>query len=174
MIETAHIILGEHSRGRKIPYLIEKWTREQRFGSLEGGYDVEMWGMIPRVLNFKIYDETFTTEVSLGQITNAVYNLDTAGRAETYETLRDRVRTGSEDIAHRREKNDGENVLAVSHSLTTAFLLNLIDPKQPVRVGLLNGSVTKVTYVGGRFPILGINDMSYTENGKAHSRNSFL
>ena len=32
------------------------------------------------------------------------YNLDTAGWAETYETLRDRVWTGFEDIAHHCEK----------------------------------------------------------------------
>lgn len=127
-----------------------------------------------RIEFFKTYDEMFTTEVSFEQIANAVYNLDTAGWAETYETLRDRVWTGFEDIAHHCEKNGGGNVLVVSHGLTIAFLLNLIDPKQPVRAGLLNGSVTKVTYANGRFSILGINDTSYIENGKAHSRNSFL
>ncbi|TNX47263.1 histidine phosphatase family protein, partial [Enterococcus faecium] len=87
-----------------------------------------------------------------------VYNLDTAGWAETYEKLRDRVWKAFEDIAHHCEKNGGGNVLVVSDGLTIAFLLNLIDPKQPVRAGLLIGSVTKVTYANGRFSIHGIND----------------
>ena len=33
---------------------------------------MEMWGVIPRVLNFKTYDEMFTTEVSFEQIANAI------------------------------------------------------------------------------------------------------
>ena len=121
--------------------------------------------MIPRVLNFKTYDEMFTTEVSFEQIANAVYNLDTAGWAETYETLRDRVWTGFEDIAHHCEKWWWKCFSRISW-FDDRLLLNLIDPKQPVRAGLLNGSVTKVTYANGRFSIHGINDTSYIDNGK--------
>lgn len=135
---------------------------------------MEMWGVIPRVLNFKTYDEMFTTEVTFEQIANAIYNLDTAGWAETYDTLKNRVWSGFEDIAHHCDKNGGGNVLVVSHGLTIGFLLNLIDENQPVRAGLLNGSVTKVTYKDGKFTITDVNDVSYIEAGKTHQRNSFL
>ncbi|MEX1562323.1 histidine phosphatase family protein, partial [Enterococcus sp. C52] len=173
-IETARIILSEHAKGKDIPYFIDQRIREWCFGSLEGGYDMEMWGVIPRVLNFKTYDEMFTTDVTFEQIANAIYNLDTAGWAETYDTLKNRVWSGFEDIAHHCEKNGGGNVLVVSHGLTIGFLLSLIDVHQPVRAGLLNGSVTKVTYEKGNFSIEGINDISYIEQGKKHSRDSFL
>lgn len=173
-IETARIILSEHAKGKDIPYFIDQKIREWCFGSLEGGYDMEMWGVIPRVLNFKTYDEMFTTDVTFEQIANAIYNLDTAGWAETYDTLKNRVWSGFEDIAHHCEKNGGGNVLVVSHGLTIGFLLSLIDVHQPVRAGLLNGSVTKVTYEKGNFSIEGINDTSYIEQGKKHSRDSFL
>ena len=79
-----------------------------------------------------------------------------------------------EDIAHQCEKQGGGNVLVVSHGLTIGFLLNLIDAKQPVRAGLLNGSVTKVTYEDGTFSIAGINDVHYIEQGKTHTKESFL
>ena len=173
-IETARIILSEHTKGKEIPYFIDKRIREWCFGSLEGGYDMEMWGVIPRVLNFQTYDEMFTTDVTFEQIANAIYETDTAGWAQPYDELKERVWSGFEDIAHQCEKNNGGNVLVVSHGLTIAFLLSLIDPSQPVRAGLLNGSVTKVTYKNGRFSIESVNDTSYIEQGKQQTRESFM
>lgn len=63
MIEIVCIILGEYFKGKEIFYFIEKWIREWCFGFFEGGYDMEMWGVIFCVLNFKIYDEMFIIEV---------------------------------------------------------------------------------------------------------------
>ncbi|PQF21696.1 histidine phosphatase family protein [Enterococcus mundtii] len=173
-IETARIVLSEHTKGKEIPYFIDKRIREWCFGSLEGGYDMEMWGVIPRVLNFQTYDEMFTTDVTFEQIADAIYETDTAGWAQPYAELKERVWSGFEDIAHQCEKNNGGNVLVVSHGLTIAFLLSLIDPSQPVRAGLLNGSVTKVTYKNGRFSIESVNDTSYIEQGKQQTRESFM
>lgn len=173
-IETARIVLSEHTKGKEIPYFIDKRIREWCFGSLEGGYGMEMWGVIPRVLNFQTYDEMFTTDVTFEQIANAIYETDTAGWAQPYAELKERVWSGFEDIAHQCEKNNGGNVLVVSHGLTIAFLLSLIDPSQPVRAGLLNGSVTKVTYKNGRFSIESVNDTSYIEQGKQQTRESFM
>ncbi|MFP3774918.1 histidine phosphatase family protein [Enterococcus mundtii] len=173
-IETARIVLSEHTKGKEIPYFIDKRIREWCFGSLEGGYDMEMWGVIPRVLNFQTYDEMFTTDVTFEQIANAIYETDTAGWTQPYAELKERVWSGFEDIAHQCEKNNGGNVLVVSHGLTIAFLLSLIDPSQPVRAGLLNGSVTKVTYKNGRFSIESVNDTSYIEQGKQQTRESFM
>lgn len=173
-IETARIVLSEHTKGKEIPYFIDKRIREWCFGSLEGGYDMEMWGVIPRVLNFQTYDEMFTTDVTFEQIANAIYETDTAGWAQPYAELKERVWSGFEDIAHQCEKNNGGNILVVSHGLTIAFLLSLIDPSQPVRAGLLNGSVTKVTYKNGRFSIESVNDTSYIEQGKQQTRESFM
>ena len=169
-IETSRIILGEHTHGQKIPYSVDNRIREWCFGSLEGGYDKEMWGVVPRVLNFKNYDDMIETDVTSQQIAEAILAADTANWAEPYEVLRDRVWSGFEDIAHRREKNGGGNVLVVSHGLTIAFLLNLIDSSQPIRAGLQNGSVTRLTYKNGKFSIQEINNVSYIENGKQLSK----
>lgn len=173
-IETARIILSEHFKGKEIPYFIEPRIREWCFGSLEGGYDMEMWGVIPRVLNFKTYEEMFTTEVTFEQIAQAIYDLDTAGWAETYTELKNRVWSGFENIAHYCQKHGGGNVLVVSHGLTIAFLLNLIDASQPVRSGLLNGSVTRVIYENEKFSIDIVNDTSYIDKGKNHLKDTFL
>ncbi|KAF1296906.1 phosphoglycerate mutase [Enterococcus sp. JM4C] len=169
-IETSRIILGEHANGREIPYSIDNRIREWCFGSLEGGYDKEMWGVVPRVLNFQNYDDMIATDVTFKQIAEAILAVDTAEWAEPYDVLKNRVWSGFEDIAHRREKEGGGNVLVVSHGLTIAFLLNLIDAKQPIRAGLQNGSVTKLTYKEGKFSIQEINNVDYIENGKQLSK----
>ena len=147
-MQTAQIILQEHQNHQKIPYLTDKRIREWCFGSLDGGYDGELWGVVPR------------------ELANAIIEADTADWAEPYEVIRDRVWSGFEDIAHHREKNGGGKVMVVSHGLTISFLLSLIDASLPMQMALENGSVTTLTYEKGTFTIQGINDISYIEKGK--------
>ena len=42
-MQTAQIILQEHQNHQKIPYPTDKRIREWCFGSLDGGYDGELW-----------------------------------------------------------------------------------------------------------------------------------
>ncbi len=121
-IETMRLILGEHVRRTRIPYHIDKRIREWCFGSLEGAYDAEMWGVLPRILDFPDYDDMIANHVSFEAIANAIYHADTANWAETFDVLTERVKTGFEDIAYRVEKKGGGNALVVSHGLTIAFL----------------------------------------------------
>lgn len=165
-IETARLILGEHSDAKNIPHNVDPRIREWCFGSLEGGFDKELWGVIPRVLDFKNEEEMYSTDISFEEIANAIYQADTANWAETYDQLRNRVWSGFEDIAHKREKAGGGNVLIVSHGLTISFLLNLIDSKQPIRAGIRNGSVSLLEYEDGQFTIKSINDVSHIERGE--------
>ncbi|MFV0557452.1 MAG: histidine phosphatase family protein [Enterococcus sp.] len=165
-IETARIILEQNPKRLTLPYATDPRLREWCWGSLEGGYDAEMWGVIPRVLNFKTSDEMFDTSITFEDIANAVYAADTANWAEPYQKIKERVYNGFEDIAHRVEKNGGGKSLVVCHGFTIAFLLNLIDPKQPVRAGLDNGSVTRLTYENGTFTIDEIGSVDYILKGK--------
>ncbi len=103
-IETMRLILGEHLRGPQIPYHIDKRIREWCFGSLEGAYDAEMWGVIPRVLDFPDYDNMIASHVSFEAVANAIHRADTANWAESFDELTERVKTGFEDIAYRVEK----------------------------------------------------------------------
>lgn len=165
-IETARLILREHPHQDVIPYKTDPRVREWCFGSLEGGYDAEMWGVLPRVLNFKTEDELFSTDVTFEEIANAIVGADTANWAEPYEVLKNRVWQGFEDMAKYREERGGGNVLVVSHGLTIAFMLSLIDDKQPVRANLENGSINRLRYEDGKFSIRSINDISYQERGR--------
>ena len=131
-IETMRIILGEHPKGSKISYSLDNRIREWCWGSLEGGYDSEMWGVLPRVLNFKDSEEMWETNISFGKIAEAVKDAD----------------------------------------FTIAFLLNLIDANQPVRVDLQNGSVTRLTYdENGNFAIEEVGSTTFIKEGQKISKN---
>lgn len=164
-IETMRLILGEHPKGAEIPYHVDERIREWCFGSLEGGYDAEMWGVIPRILDFPDYDDMIASHVSFQEIANALYEADTANWAETYEELAHRVMTGFEDIAYRVEKKGGGKAVVVSHGLTIAFLLNLIDSNSDVRIDIENGSVTHLAYEKGEFSILEVGSTKYIKEG---------
>lgn len=165
-IETARLILSEHTNGPQIPFRVDKRIREWCFGSLEGGYDAEMWGVVPRVLNFSNYDEMIDKETTFKEICQAIYDADTANWAETYDELSYRVHTGFEDIAHHVEKDGGGKALVVSHGLTIAFLLNLINEESNVRMDLANGSVTRLIYENGEFSCQEFGSTEYMAKGK--------
>ena len=170
-IETMRLILAAHKNGKDIPYHTDARIREWCFGSLEGGYDAEMWGVVPRVLNFQNYDDMVDGETTFKEICDAIYAADTANWAETYEELRTRVLNGFEDIAHRVEKNGGGKVVVVSHGLTIAFLLNLVQEVNNIRMDLENGCVTRLVYENGTFTCEEIGSTQYIEDGKAIAKN---
>ena len=116
-MQTAQIILQEHQNHQNIPYLTDKRIREWCFGSLDGGYDGELWGVVPRILAFKSYEDMMTTKITYRELANAIIEADTADWAEPYEVIRDRVWSGFEDIAHHREKNGGGKVMVFCRCL---------------------------------------------------------
>lgn len=81
-MQTAQIILQEHQNHQKIPYLTDKRIREWCFGSLDGGYDGELWGVVPRILAFKSYEDMMTTKITYRELANAIIEADTADWAE--------------------------------------------------------------------------------------------
>lgn len=166
-MQTARIILQEHHNGANIPYTTDSRIREWCFGSLDGGYDGELWGVVPRILAYKNYEDMMTNRISYKELADAIIAADTANWAEPYEKIRERVWSGFEDIAHHREKNGGGNVMIVSHGLTISFLLSLIDNRLPMQIGLENGSVTKLIYENGKFTIDMVNDTHSIDEGRS-------
>ncbi|MDR1567314.1 MAG: phosphoglycerate mutase family protein [Streptococcaceae bacterium] len=164
-LQTMGIILDELGQP-KIPYLRDKRLREWCFGSLDGGYDGELFGgVLPRTAAFKEVNGDFT-KVSFEALAKSIQEVDTAGWAEDWATIRERIWTGFEDIGHFLEKNGGGNALVVSHGMTISTLIKLIDDTQPNVQNLDNGSVTKVEYSAENgFSLLAIGDMTYRQLG---------
>ena len=84
-IQTMDIILRE-TGFESIPYKRDKRIREWCFGSLDGGYDGELfYGVLPRTDAFQGKD---LYEVSYPELAQSILDVDTAGWAEPWEVLK--------------------------------------------------------------------------------------
>ena len=160
-IQTMGIVLEELGLTGKIPYHYDKRIREWCFGSFDGAYDGELFlGVLPRV--FRVDD---FHHLSLMELAEGIVEVDTAGWAESWETLRDRILDGFTAIAKDVESKGGGNAIVVSHGMTISTLIYLIDPKAFKELVLDNGSVTVLAYEDGAFTIEKVGDMSYRKVG---------
>ena len=160
-IQTMGIVLEELGLTGKIPYRYDKRIREWCFGSFDGAYDGELFmGVLPRV--FRVDD---FHHLSLMELAEGIVEVDTAGWAESWETLRDRILDGFTAIAKDVESKGGGNAIVVSHGMTISTLIYLIDPKAFKELVLDNGSVTVIEYEDGQFKLEAVGDLSYRKVG---------
>lgn len=160
-IQTMGIVLEELGLTGKIPYRYDKRIREWCFGSFDGAYDGELFmGVLPRV--FRVDD---FHHLSLMELAEGIVEVDTAGWAESWETLRDRILEGFTAIAKDVESKGGGNAIVVSHGMTISTLIYLIDPKAFKELVLDNGSVTVIEYEEGQLKLEAVGDMSYRQVG---------
>jgi len=160
-IQTMGIVLEELGLTGKIPYRYDKRIREWCFGSFDGAYDGELFmGVLPRV--FRVDD---FHHLSLMELAEGIVEVDTAGWAESWENLRDRILDGFTTIAKDVESQGGGNAIVVSHGMTISTLIYLIDPKAFKELVLDNGSVTVIEYEDGQFKLEAVGDLSYRQVG---------
>ncbi|OFI49200.1 phosphoglycerate mutase [Floricoccus tropicus] len=167
-LQTMNLIL-ENSDNEGIAYTMDPRIREWCFGSMDGAYDGELFGgVLPRTEAFGGREiDSLTYE----DIANGIMEVDTAGWAESWDVLSNRIITGFTELAQEAEDFESEEIVVVSHGMTIATFIHLIDPDQP-RIQLLdNGSVTELEYKNGQFDILKIGDMSYRREGRKLLKN---
>jgi probable phosphoglycerate mutase len=168
-IQTMEILLEDLGMPH-IPYLRDKRIREWCFGSLDGGYDGELFdGVLPRTDAYKGKD---LKDLDYKVIADGLMEVDTAGWAEPWEKIRARIMEGFEDMAHAVAKEGGGNVLIVSHGMTIGSFVHLIQPEKPRVHGIDNGSVTVVDYDDeSGFSFVTAGDMSYRYRGQEIMKN---
>lgn len=158
-ILTLDIILAEMGL-QELPHTKDKRIREWCFGSMDGGYDVDLFnGILPRIFNRDL------SELSYEEMARGIYEADTADWAETWEALSSRILDGFTSIAKQVEKSGGANALVVSHGMTIGTFIWLIDPSFGRNINLANGSMTVVKFDNGKFTIETVGDLTYRERG---------
>lgn len=161
-IMTMDIILTELGLKGEIPYNYDPRVREWSFGSNDGAYDGDLFfGLLPRLAGVENLEE-----MSYEDMAKAIYQADTAGWAETWEVLRDRLLAGITDLAEKMEKAGGGNAIVVSHGMSIGTILYLLAGQR--FVVLDNGSVTRLRYENGQFTVMEVGDLSYRETGRAY------
>lgn len=159
-LQTMEIILRECGQ-ESIPYTRDKRIREWCFGNFDGDYDVDLFNnLLPRIFNCDVRELTYP------ELVEGIKELDTTGWAETWEELSTRIVAGFRAIGEKIQASGGGNAVVVSHGLTIATFLWLIDAHTPRSVMLDNGSVSVLEFEDGHFSIESIGDMSYREKGR--------
>ena len=160
-VQTITIAQRELGILGQIPYYQDKRIREWCFGSFEGMYDADLFsGVLPRISG--IVD---ATTISFEDIANGIVQADTANWAESWEVLSGRILDGFASIARKIERQGGGNALVVSHGMTIATLVDLLDPEAQKRLALDNGSITVIKYDSGTMTVESVGDMSYRQRG---------
>ena len=163
-LQTMCIIL-KYSENEGIPYKQDERIREWNYGSFDGDYDADLFmGLVPRVVLEACGEEV--EDPTDEEIANAIYQIDTAGWAETWEQLRDRILEGFYDIARESEEAGANNIVIVDHGMTIGTFVKLIAPEMPRPKDLDNGSVTHLTYDSGKFTVGLVGDMHYRALGR--------
>ncbi|MDR1521644.1 MAG: phosphoglycerate mutase family protein [Streptococcaceae bacterium] len=159
-------ILMEELGHPHIPYMKDKRIREWCFGSLDGGYDKELFdGVLPRTNAYQSVRDF--KNLTYETIANGLIEADTAGWAEPWQIIYERIWTGFEDIAHAVAKQGGGNALVVSHGMTIGTLCSFIASKSFHRNRIDNASVTIIEYdKNNGFHLVKIGDMSYRKKGR--------
>lgn len=167
-VQTITIAQREMGILGQIPYYQDKRIREWCFGSFEGMYDEDLFqGVLPR-LNGMIDSQQMTFE----EIANGIHEADSAKWSEPWAVLKERIVSGFTSIAQELDKKGGGNALVVSHGMTIATLVNILEPERPRNLFLDNGSVTVLSYQEGQLKLERVGDMSYREAGATLLSNS--
>lgn len=162
-MQTMEIILRE-TQNEDLPYKRDKRIREWCFGSLDGGYDGDLFqGVLPRTVAFA--DGRTLEEMPYPDIAQSIVEVDTANWAEPWEVLSKRIYDGFEAMAKDIQSQGGGNAIVVSHGMTIGTFMWLIDSNQKKQV-IDNGSVSVVSYKDGQFSIEAVADMSYRKQGR--------
>ncbi|MDR3156651.1 MAG: phosphoglycerate mutase family protein [Lactobacillales bacterium] len=160
-------ILLEELGNPTIPYQKDKRIREWCFGSLDGGYEGVLFdGILPRTDAYKNAKDL--KNLTYQEIADGLIEIDTAGWAQPWSVISERILTGFENCVQAvANQGGGGNVLVVSHGMTIGTFCSLIHAQENQRGHIDNGSVTLVEYDKSEgFKLVKAGDMSYQKKGQ--------
>ncbi len=158
-IETAEIISKELKQNH-VKILKDKRLMEWGFGCLEGENNKYFRDVVKNGLDSHICKNDLS--FYLPEICEAIVNVDTISYAEDFQTIENRLREVLKEIAEYIAKNEGGNVLIVTHAFIIKTLVYLFAKERCREVNNVNnGSITKIVYEDEGFYIESINDTRY-------------
>lgn len=165
-IKTANIVIKEnkHNSGLKLNEV--EGLREVYFGKYEGEHENIMFNDILNYLKVKDIHEAEEKYDFQRAYCDSVAALDETNEAEDYETALNRVLNSLNDICIENEEDKDVNVLLVIHGGILRLIIDYFDKSFNIR-NMDNASVSELVYDNGNYTVKSVNDMSYSERGKA-------
>ncbi|KGT89323.1 histidine phosphatase family protein [Enterobacter cancerogenus] len=166
--ETAKLVLA--AAGQVKPVIETSLLRETCFGPYEGTLESVTWGPVAKSLGYEGFKPMLQglakNEINLDQMMDTLAATDSGGQTETAAQVRTRMKSELSAIAEKVSASGGGNVLVVSHGMAILTMLKGWAPDEQLRQQLDNASVTKITYLNGKFSVSKVGDMRYVEKGK--------
>jgi broad specificity phosphatase PhoE len=165
-VKTARIVIKENTSSANLQLVELEGLREVCFGKYEGEKEMVMFNDIMNFLNVSSIKEAVEKYDFQKEYCNSCAALDETNEAEDYETALNRVMRSIKGICEENSNEDGGNILAVVHGGMIRLIIDYLDKSFNVR-DMANSSISKIIYENGNFKVESVNDISYSEKGKA-------
>ena len=149
-VQTAELILeaGEKSG---VPIKKDVRLREWCLGNMEAESNAVFIKNVADWLGGASFAEL---NERLSDVADAIYEHDTTGMAEKFQTIEERLKAAFVDIVQRQGMEENTNILIVTHAFAIKTIFRLFAPEQLSKVvKVKNASVSRLVFENGIFSL---------------------
>ena len=149
-VQTAELIL-EAGGKNGVPVKKDVRLREWCLGNMEAENNAVFIKNVADWLGGASFAEL---NECLPDVADAIYEHDTTGMAEPFQTIEERLKAAFVDIVQRHGMEENTNILIVTHAFAIKTIFHLFEPEQLGKVGKVkNASVSRLIFENGIFSL---------------------
>ena len=149
-IQTAEIIM-EAGEKKGMPIEKDARLREWCLGNMEAENNAVFIKKVADWLGGASFAEL---NKRLPDVADAIYEHDTTGMAEPFQTIEERLKAAFMDMAQRHGVRENSNILVVTHAFAIKTIFHLFAPEQLSKAGKVeNAAVSRLISDGGVFSL---------------------
>ena len=149
-IQTAELIM-EAGEKKGMPIEKDARLREWCLGNMEAENNAVFIKKVADWLGGASFAEL---NKRLPDVADAIYEHDTTGMAEPFQTIEERLKAAFMDMAQRHGVRENSNILVVTHAFAIKTIIHLFAPEQLGKLGKVeNAAVSRLISDGGVFSL---------------------
>ena len=149
-IQTAELIM-EAGEKKGMPIEKDARLREWCLGNMEAENNAVFIKKVADWLGGASFAEL---NKRLPDVADAIYEHDTTGMAETFQTIEERLKAAFMDMAQRHGVRENSNILVVTHAFAIKTIFHFFAPEQLSKAGKVeNAAVSRLISDGGVFSL---------------------
>lgn len=149
-VQTAELILDAGGKNG-VPVKKDVRLREWCLGNMEAENNAVFIKNVADWLGGASFAEL---NERLPDVADAIYDHDTTGMAEPFQTIEERLKAVFVDIVQRHGMEENTNILIVTHAFAIKTIFHLFEPEQLGKVGKVkNASVSRLIFENGIFSL---------------------
>lgn len=149
-IQTAELIM-EAGEKKGMPIEKDARLREWCLGNMEAENNAVFIKKVADWLGGASFAEL---NKRLPDVADAIYEHDTTGMAEPFQTIEERLKSAFTDMTRRHRVGENSNILVVTHAFAIKTIFHLFAPEQLSKAGKVeNAAVSRLISDGGVFSL---------------------